>query len=91
MKANGIDFELEQDFKNYNEFLKSVGKHKPHVVIMDNIDSYDTFKLIKEMNKQGTKFIFINPEFKHSFSLSPEKSFSISNKEVFSLSQIKKI
>lgn len=50
MKVNDIDFELKQDFKNHNTFLKSVVKHKPHVVIMDNIDSYDsydTFKLIK--------------------------------------------
>lgn len=91
LKSNGIDFELDSDFKNYNSFLKSIEKHKPHVVIMDDIDDYETFKLIKKLNKQGTRFIFINPSFKHKLTICDEQIFKIGENEIFSLSQINKL
>jgi len=91
MKSNGIDSELEQDFKNYNSFLKSVEKHKPHIIIMDDIDDYDTFKLIKKLNKQGTRFIFINPSFNHKLTICDEQIFKIGDDEIFSLSQMNKL
>lgn len=46
-------------------------------MIMDDIYYYETFKLITKFNKQGTRFIFINPSFKHKFKLSNERMFKL--------------
>lgn len=79
-KVNGKFFNLSEDFKNYNIFLESVKKYKPDVIIIDDIDNYETLSLINKLNKKDIKIFILNPSKENYWKTNNIQNIIINNK-----------